>query len=274
MNYKNKIIPAFLILIAGIVFFFKPNIPSIDNTAKNFIDKNIKEALVSYSITRGINAGVSVIKHSNLDIQPAGVGVSVGVGEVLDPVDDLTERVSSLLFISTVVYGALEVVFNISVELFYYFFPLGTVVLAIGIFIKNKKFLNIAYFLLLISFIRFFFVFIAVGDNLVNSYIQKEINTAQNNLKIFSDIKRNNFTIPKTSNSIWDSFKNKFDYVQNQANELKEKFNLFLNNASKIVDSLIMLSYLYFGIFFINIILIPFLIYLIFKKILKVLYEA
>ena len=274
MNYKNKIISAFLILIAGLVFMFKPNISSIDNIAKNFIENNIKESLISYAIIRGINAGVSVIKHSELEMEPAGIGVSVGVGEVLDPVDDLTERVSELLFISVLVYGALEAIFNISVELFYFVFPFGALILALGIFFGKKKIVNIAVFILLISFIRFFFVFVALGGNTINGYIQKEINTVQNTLKIFSETKSSAFTIPKSSDSIWDSFKNKFGFVQNQAEEIKKKFVLFLDNASKIVDSLIKLAYLYFGMFFINIVLIPLLIYLMFKKTLKVLYES
>ena len=274
MNYKNKIFSAFLIIIAGIVMIFKPNIPSVDNIAKNFIDNSIKESLISYAIIRGINAGVSVIKHSELEMEPAGVGVSVGVGEVLDPIDDLSERVSNLLFISTVVYGALEVIFNISIEFFYLFFPLGAVVLAVGLIFGKKKILNVGYFFLLISFIRFFFVIIAVGSNLVNGYIQKEITATENRLKIFSETRNSDFTIPKSSSSIWGFIKNKFDYVQNQADELKEEFVLFLNNASEIVSALIKLSYLYLGMFFINIILIPLLIYLVFRKILKVLYES
>ena len=274
MNYKNKIISAFLILIAGLVLISKPNISSIDNIAKNFIENNIKESLISYAITRGINAGVSVIKHSALEMQPAGVGISVGVGEILDPIDDLTERVSDLLFISTVVYGALEAVFHISVELFYFIFPLGALILAFGILFEKKKIVNIAVFILLISFMRFFFVFVALGGNAINGYLQKEINTVQNTLKIFSETEDSVFTIPKSSDSIWDSFKNKFGFVQNQAEEIKKKFVLFLDNASKIVDSLIKLAYLYFGMFFINIVLIPLLIYLMFKKTLKVLYES
>ncbi len=274
MNYKNKIISAFLILIAGLVFMFKPNIPSIDNIAKNFIENNIKESLFSYAIIRGINAGVSILKHSALEMEPAGVGVSVGVGEILDPVDDLTERVSELLFISVLVYGALEAIFNISVELFYFIFPFGALILALGMFFGKKKIINIAVFILLISFIRFFFVFVAFGGNVINGYIQKEINTTQNTLKIFSDTKDSAFTIPESSDSIWDSLKDKFDFAQNQLKEIKEKFILFLDNASKIVDSLIKLAYLYFGMFFINIVLIPLLIYLMFKKTLKVLYES
>ena len=270
MNYKNKIISAFLILIAGLVFMFKPNIPSIDNIAKNFIENNIKESLISYAIIRGINAGVSVIKHSALEMEPAGVGVSVGVGEILDPVDDLTERVSELLFISVLVYGALEAIFNISVELFYFIFPFGALILALGMFFGKKKIINIAVFILLISFIRFFFVFVAFGGNVINGYIQKEINTTQNTLKIFSDTKDSAFTIPESSDSIWDSFKDKFDFAQTQLKKIKEK----LDKASKIVDSLIRLAYLYFGMFFINIVLIPLLIYLMFKKTLKVLYES
>ncbi len=274
MNYKNKIIAGILIITAGIFLLFKPAFSNIDNFSKNFIDKNIKNTLISYAIIRGINAGVSVIKHSELEMQPAGVGVSVGAGEVLDPIDDLTERVSNLLFISVIVYGALEVLFKTSIILFYYFFPFALIVLAFSIFYKKKKLLKIGYFILIISLIRFFFVFLAFGGEITDNYFQNEINKTENKLKIFSTYKTEGFSMPKTSDGLFNAFKNKFEYVQNEAGKIKDKFLLFLDNASDIVNNLIKLAYLYFGMFVTEIIFIPLLLYFLFRKIMKVLYES
>ena len=270
MNYK-KIISVILIVIGIIILVFKPNFSYMDNNAKEFIDKNLKETLISYAIIRGINAGVSIIKHSEISMEPGGMGVSVAVGEVLDPIDDLTERVSDFLFIVLIVYGALEVIFNISIVTFYYLFPISLFILSFGIF--QKKLLKIAYFLLVISLIRFLFIFVAFSGNYVNNYFQKEIITTQNNLKLFSTIKNQNFNVPQTSNSLWSSVKDSFSYVKNQTNKIKQKFSLFINNASKIINNLVTLAYLYFGMFLINFVFIPLLIYLFFRELSKILYE-
>jgi hypothetical protein len=48
---------------------------------------------------------VSVFEESHLQIQPAGVGVSLAVGEVLDPINDLVERFSWVMLASLTALG-------------------------------------------------------------------------------------------------------------------------------------------------------------------------
>ncbi|GAF84646.1 unnamed protein product, partial [marine sediment metagenome] len=63
-----------LILVTGF------NIPVIDSFADSYFDTAIKKA------------GVSVVKDSDIELNPAGVGVFLAVGKVLDPVDDMTDK--------------------------------------------------------------------------------------------------------------------------------------------------------------------------------------
>jgi len=75
-----------LILVTGF------NIPVIDSFADSYFDIAIKKAGVSYAACRLVNAGVSVVKDSDIELNPAGVGVFLAVGKVLDPVDDMTDK--------------------------------------------------------------------------------------------------------------------------------------------------------------------------------------
>lgn len=65
----------------------------VDSSSANYVDQAIGEGVVIYGTARGINAIVSVIQETNLDIYV----VELGVGQVLDPVNDLIERFSSVM---------------------------------------------------------------------------------------------------------------------------------------------------------------------------------
>jgi len=57
----------------------------------------ITKAGVAYATCRVLNASVSIVKDSSLQLEPAGVGISLAVGQALDPIDDMTERLSDVL---------------------------------------------------------------------------------------------------------------------------------------------------------------------------------
>jgi len=275
MNYKNKLIAVIFISIAVFFLIFKPNLNFIDKKVDNFINLSLKETFISYAIIRSINAGVSVIKHSQIDIQPAGLGISIGAGEILDPIDDLTERVSNLLFIFIIIFGALKIIFNLSTEIFYIFFPIALALFSFGFLFKKyqPKFFYFGKILFLISIIKFLFIFIVLGNKFIDTHFQKEIKTVQTQLKI-SIPNNTKFSIPKTSGSIFDILKTKINYVKSQVHNFQKTMNILQKNFSSIINNLIKLAYLYFGILITDIIFIPFLIYIILKQSFNILYKS
>ena len=85
----------------------------LEGRAEAYLEKSIKTTLASYVIVRGINASVSIIKESELSLSPAGVGLSLALGEVLDPLDDMVERVSTLLLLSFLSLGVQKLALDI-----------------------------------------------------------------------------------------------------------------------------------------------------------------
>ncbi len=63
-----------------------------DQVAEGLIHESMQQAKQIYASSQAINAAVSVAQSANL-----GVGVSVTVGELLDPINDLIERFSAVM---------------------------------------------------------------------------------------------------------------------------------------------------------------------------------
>lgn len=77
----------------------------MDQAAEEHIQAGLTRAMGAYAVARGINAVVSVIQGSELDVSLLGVGGSVALGQLLDPVDDLVERFSWVILASAMSLG-------------------------------------------------------------------------------------------------------------------------------------------------------------------------
>jgi hypothetical protein len=80
-------------------------LPHTQQVADDASRQGLKRALVTYASVRAIDAAVSVAKHTELTVQPAGVGPGFGVGQLLDPLDDLLEQFAALMQWVLVAFG-------------------------------------------------------------------------------------------------------------------------------------------------------------------------
>jgi hypothetical protein len=86
----------------------------LDAAAEAHIEAAMARATAAFLLARSLNAVVSVIQESRLQLNPAGVGVSVALGEALDPVNDLVERFSWVMLLSLTALGTQRVLVEIS----------------------------------------------------------------------------------------------------------------------------------------------------------------
>lgn len=77
----------------------------MDATASAHAQAGLKRALATFAAARALNAAISVAKGTELSVAPAGLGVTLTPGQVLDPVDDLVEQFSSLMLMASVAFG-------------------------------------------------------------------------------------------------------------------------------------------------------------------------
>jgi hypothetical protein len=65
----------------------------------------LKRALATYAVARTINGVISVVQETGVSVQPGGVGMTFAPGQLLDPLNDLVEQVSSVMLAVCVSFG-------------------------------------------------------------------------------------------------------------------------------------------------------------------------
>ena len=76
-----------------------------DAVGEAYVDEAFNRALLAFALARATNAVISVIQDSEIDITPAGIGVTIAAGELLDPINDMIERFSVVMLVSLVSLG-------------------------------------------------------------------------------------------------------------------------------------------------------------------------
>lgn len=150
----------------------------LDDYVDRYTTDSIKHAAITYASARGINAVVSMMQSSNVS---AGVGIvsgSLTIGELLDPINDLIERFSSVMMLVLASLAGQKVLLLIaSHDLFLYllgFFGLLSLLL-LWFYRSPQQNLIFRCFLVLV-FLRFALGFaVALNSGVDYLFLQQEI---------------------------------------------------------------------------------------------------
>lgn len=85
---------------------------TVDRVAEAEYESLFQRALVTFALARTLNGVISAVQGTELALQPAGVGVTLTPGEILDPVNDLVERFSWIMLGSTLSLGVQQVLLD------------------------------------------------------------------------------------------------------------------------------------------------------------------
>ncbi len=111
-NYKpvNKwLLSLLLVLLAAL-----STAPFVDQRAMADYEQLFQRAFITFALARTINGVISAVQGTEVALQPAGVGVTLTPGEILDPVNDLVERFSLIMLAATISLGIQNVLLDIS----------------------------------------------------------------------------------------------------------------------------------------------------------------
>jgi len=75
---------------------------TLERIARGEADAALNRVVVAFALARTLNGAISVAQGTEIALQPAGVGVTLTAGEVLDPLNDLIERFSILALTATI----------------------------------------------------------------------------------------------------------------------------------------------------------------------------
>jgi len=118
-----KILLSLLLVLMGVLAFTegleglvsRTPVSRLDARASSYYNGAVAKALTTYAAARVLNAGISVVQGTELAVSPAGVGVRLSVGEILDPINDLIERFSWIMLLSTVSLGIQKALLEIGI---------------------------------------------------------------------------------------------------------------------------------------------------------------
>lgn len=143
-----------------------------DDAGIEYVDEAFDRALIAFALARATNAIISVVQDSEIDIAPAGIGVTIAIGEALDPINDMIERFSWVMLVSLVSLGIQKLLIDISpwVSVKFFLLPSLTLLLA-GLWIKGSWAYSCRYYglrlLFLALLIRFCIPVVALANDQV-----------------------------------------------------------------------------------------------------------
>jgi len=281
-SIKHKIIFSSVGILIAISLFFFPAIkfPILDATADNYFNEAISKAGVAYATCRIVNASVSVVKESSLELEPAGIGVSLAVGQVLDPIDDMTERLSDVIVTAITSLGVQELAYEISVKLAPPVLSVFIFVLTILIWFNNKKIIRLQKTTIRIILIIIIARLCLPISSTANEFIQKDffdekISNAKQELE-FSTAeldKLAEIALPEV-NGFKGTIENSASLLKQKSIELKNAFIATKNNMESIIKNLLNLTFLYAGVFLIQVIILPLLTFWLLVKTTNTLFQT
>jgi hypothetical protein len=89
----------------------------VDATALQIYDETFDRAVYSFALAKGLNAIISVLQSSEVNLS-FFVGATVGIGQILDPINDLVERFSMIMLISSVSLGVQHLLLLLAKSMF------------------------------------------------------------------------------------------------------------------------------------------------------------
>ena len=166
----TKLSLSFLFIVAITLNFTQ----LLDTSSKQHIDKAFNRALLTFGIAKTLNGVISVAQGTEIAIQPAGIGINLTPGQILDPVNDLVERFSWIMLASTTSLGIQKVFLTMSVwPVFSHFLVFFLLLGLLLLFSKTKKYLNLRILVLRISLLFIVLRFAVPFSGLANEFIYK-----------------------------------------------------------------------------------------------------
>ena len=247
-------------LISLAIYRFSGNkIPYLDFQAESYFSETIAEAALAYATVRGVNAVVSVLKESQIELSPAGIGINIAAGQVLDPIDDMTERLSSVVVTAFVSLGLQKLMMEIGelVPLKCAAFILPFSIIAIWLPSGKHTLLLIVFRIcVLLLMLRLILPFSSlVNDTLYKNLFKDGIISAQQQLSVISK-HYNHLTdldIAQPDGFLTNLAKGPKQKLQ----QTKELFNQISSNVESIITALLDLTIFYISLFILQVIIIP-----------------
>jgi hypothetical protein len=221
-------------------------VKKIDDRGSQYFSETLKRAVYAFAIARAINGVISVVQDTKLAVTPAGFGVAFGLGEILDPINDLIERFSWIMLISTTSLGIQKIFMEVGIWFgFKILLTISMFVCLIGIWVprfSSVNFMSLGYKMVLVSIvIRFCIPAVAIISDEVYSLFLKEkyLESTESLEEIKREIKNPNLLEQDTENrpgesGFWDGLNRMYKDAKETAN-IRQRLALLKDAVSHCV---------------------------------------
>ena len=235
----------------------------LDTMTDAYFEKAITKAGLAYATCRTINAAVSIVQESSLQLEPAGVGLSLAVGQALDPINDMTERLSDVLVTAITSLGVQKLVYELGISLVPPILAVFLLLLSILVWFETKQMNSlrktVCQVFLFIAIFRFCLPLSSIANELIyHHFFDDQIVAARNELAVGSAEldKLKDLSMPEID-GIMGTIENSTAFLKKKSTEFKDAILYTVDNMGKIIQTLMTLTFLYVGIFVIQVIALP-----------------
>lgn len=199
-NWLKISITVLLLLLA----FFSVS-KFFDSYGQQYTDEGFQRSIVAFAIAKGLNGAISVVQGTEVAVEPAGIGLILTPGQILDPVNDLIERFSWVMLLCSTSLGIQSILLKIFSS-FYFSIAVAAILLLATVFVWKQTttsviFKNILYrFAAFLLILRFFIPVMAISSDglykafLEPTYTRSKLELEQSNSEI-SNLSRDNQVI-------------------------------------------------------------------------------
>lgn len=220
-----------------------------DDIAETYAGKALTRALVTFAAARTLNGVISVAQSTEV-----GVGVTVSVGQILDPINDLVEQFSSVMLVASSSLGLQTVLLNITGSRAVTATMVIATVLSIAVIwspglAANKFAASASRFFLIMLLARFMVPLVIIGTNLISDAFlvpDQEIATAalEGASSNIEELQEEATPPPVTEQSMMDRLSSAIDDSIASIN-VSERLSRLKENASNATEHIIDLIVLF-----------------------------
>jgi len=186
-NAQKIIVTLFLLLLV----LFSTN-KLFDGYGAQYTDEGLQRSLLAFAIGKGLNGAISIVQGTEVALEPAGVGVILTPGQILDPANDLIERFSLVMLVCSIALGIQSILLTMFSSFSFLMIVAASILVMVFVLwqmqlspakLKNILFRVAIFFLIL----RFFIPVMAVtSDGLYKAFLKPMYDTSTQQLE-YSD---------------------------------------------------------------------------------------
>lgn len=229
------------VVIVSLVLMALSFLVDIDSKGEKIVDDSLENAIKVFAVAKGLNAAISLAQGT--EITPAGQ-ITITIGEVLDPINDMVEQFSWIMLASITSLGIQKILLNfVTGNIFTLLVVISIIIINIWMFSRfnhDTKLRNIFFkTTIVLIFLRFSIPIMSILNSYVyDSYVKDDYNIEQSQILIEKSTAEINTITTKTiieKEHLQNSIKQK-DFVSSFVDKTKELYNDAIDTISNVFD--------------------------------------